>query len=395
MEQLRYAWEDIKDQKIRNFVLFIQITAALVLFSIIVSVMVQASSYREKLNGIIESQEIYLIRDLTDQSTLEQIWADPDSSAKFRELYQYMKHNPLFDTYTADAQRFMWLAEDKSPKSLAVQSSPPSNGYNLLKIDDKFMDIYKLQCVEGSLFTKEDFSTTGETIPLLLGYDFRSFYQIGDIIEDDEEGFRYHVVGFLEQSSYFIQPGKDNEIYSLDRWFVIPVQSGLDDSYEYDSAIMSTYIITDDPSNLQKIQQKSTELGLYTFEFRSFTEQMERMQEDMDLQIKIMGLMFSVVLIFSMIGLISNLVQFIDTHTKEFAIHMLCGGQVSSIIRRILTQIILIFIPANVIVFAIHGASSITLATIAFGLVIGSLIMLYPAIKLSAIGINELLRRSE
>ena len=391
MEQLRYAWEDIKDQKIRNFVLFIQITAALVLFSFIVSVVLHVSSYREKLNGIIESQEIYLIRDLTDQSRLNQIWTNPDSSVKLRGLYQFMKHSPLFDTYTADAQHFMWLAEDKSHNSLAVRSNPPHKGYNLLKIDDKFMDVYELQCVEGSLFTREDFSSTGETIPLLLGYDFRSFYQLGDIIEDSR--FRYHVVGFLEQSSYFIQPGKSSEIYSLDTWFLIPVRPDLNGSY--DSAIMTTYIITDDPSHLQKVQQKSTELGLYTFEFRSFTEQMGRIQGEIDLQIKIMGLMFSVVLIFSMIGLISNLVQFINTHTKEFAIHMLCGGQVSSIISRILIQIILMLILANMIVFAIHGVSSITLATIAFGLVIGSLIVLYPAIKLSAMGINELLRRSE
>jgi hypothetical protein len=392
LEQIIYAWEDIKGQKLQNFVLFIQIAAALVLFSLIVSVVVHVSSYREKLNGIIESQEIYLIRDLTDQSRLEQIWANPDSSMKLRELYQFMKRSPLFDTYTADAQHFMWLAEDKSHNSLAVRSNPPSKGYNLLRIDNKFMDVYELQCVEGSLFTREDFSSTKETIPLLLGYDFRSFYQIGDIIEDNR-GFCYRVVGFLEQSSYFIQPGKSSAIYSLDRWFVIPVQPDLDDSY--DSAIMTTYIITDDPSHLQRIQQKSTELGLYTFEFRSFTEQMGRIQGEIDLQIKIMGLMFSVVLIFSMIGLISNLVQFINTHTKEFAIHMLCGGQVSSIIRRILIQIILMLIPANMIVFAIHGASSITLVTIAFGLVIGSLIVLYPAIKLSTMGINELLRRSE
>ncbi|MBT9139280.1 MAG: hypothetical protein DDT31_01863 [Syntrophomonadaceae bacterium] len=163
----------------------------------------------------------------------------------------------------------------------------------------------------------------------------------------------------------------------------------------YSSAIMTTYIITDAPSHLQRIQQKSTELGLFTFEFRSFTEQMRRIQEDHDLQIKIIALIFSVVLTFSMIGLISNLVQFINTHTKEFAIHMLCGGQVSSIIRRILIQIALMLILANMIVFAFHGASSITLATIAFGLVIGFLIVLYPAIKLSAMGINELLRRSE
>ena len=392
MEQLRYAWEDIKDQKIRNFVLFIQITAALVLFSIIVSVVVHVSSYREKLNGIIEGQEIYLVRDMTDQSRFDQIVTNPDSSTKLRELYQFMKHNPLFDTYTADAQHFMWLAEDKSDNSLAVRSNPPHKGYNLLKIDAKFMDVYELQCVEGLPFIREDFSSTGETIPLLLGYDFRPFYQLNDIITDTR-GFRYHVIGFLEQSSYFMQPGKSSEIYPLDTWFVIPVRPDLDGSY--DSAIMTTYIITNDPSHLQKIQQKSTELGLFTFEFRSFTEQMGRIQEEIDLQIKIMGLMFLVVLIFSMIGLISNLVQFIDTHTKEFAIHMLCGGQVSSIIRRILTQIILMLILANMIILAIHGASSITLATIAFGLVIGSLIVLYPAIKLSAMGINDLLRRSE
>ena len=392
MEQIRYAWEDIKDQKIRNFVLFIQITAALVLFSFIVLIALHISSYREKLNEIIEDQEIYLIRDLTDQSRYDQIVTNPDSSVKLRDLYQFMKHSPLFDTYTADAQHFMWLAENKSDNSLSVRSNPPHKGYNLLKIDAKFMDVYELQCVEGSPFTKEDFSSTGESTPLLLGYDFRRFYQLGDMIED-YRGFRYHVVGFLEQSSYFIQPGKSGEIYSLDTWFVIPVRPDLDDSYS--SAIMTTYIITNDPSHLQRIQQKSTELGLFTFEFRSFTEQMRRIQEDHDLQIKILALIFSVVLMFSMIGLISNLVQFIDTHTKEFAIHMLCGGQVSSIIRRILTQIILMLILANVIVLAIHGASSITLATIAFGLVIGSLIMLYPAIKLSAMGINELLRRSE
>ncbi|MDW7684898.1 MAG: hypothetical protein SCK29_12375 [Bacillota bacterium] len=392
MEQLRYAWEDIKDQKIRIFVLFVQITAALVLFSFIVLIALHIGSYRDKLNEIIKDQEIYLIRDLTDQSRYDQIVTNPDSSVKLQKLYQFMKHDPLFDTYTADAQHFMWLAEDKSHNSLAVRSNPPSKGYNLLKIDNKFMDVYELQCVEGSLFTREDFSSTKETIPLLLGYDFRSFYQIGDIIED-YRGFRYHVVGFLEQSSYFIQPGKSGGIYSLDTWFVIPVGPDLDDSYS--SAIMTTYIITNDPSHLQRIQQKSTELGLFTFEFRSFSEQMRRIQEDHDLQIKILALIFSVVLMFSMIGLISNLVQFIDTHTKEFAIHMLCGGQVSSIIRRILTQIILMLILANVIVLAIHGASSITLATIVFGLVIGSLIVLYPAIKLSAMGINELLRRSE
>ena len=94
MEQLRYAWEDIKDQKIRNFVLFIQITAALVLFSFIVLIALHISSYRDKLNEIIEDQEIYLIRDLTDQSRYDQIVTNPSSSVKLQKLYQFMKHDP-------------------------------------------------------------------------------------------------------------------------------------------------------------------------------------------------------------------------------------------------------------------------------------------------------------
>lgn len=393
MHQLRYAWKDIKDQKMRNLVLFVQIAAALVLFSFVVYIVLHINSYQNKLNRIIEGEEIYFSRDMTDRRRFDEMVTAPGSSERLSKLYTFMTQNPSFATYTADAQHFMWMTDDhRLDNSLAVRSQPPLKGYKLLKIDEKFIDVYELECAEGSLFTEEDFAHTGEVILLLLGHDFRRFYQLHDVIRDSR-GFRYQVTGFLEESSYFLQPGKSGEIYSLDKWFVIPVRPDRDGAY--DSAIMSTYIITDDSYHLQEIQQKSTELGLYTFEFRSFTAQMRRIHETNNLHIRLIGFMLSVVLIFSMIGLISNLVQFIDTHTKEFAIHLLCGGQVVSIIQRILIQILLLIIAANVIVLAIHRGSLTSLITIAFSLIVGLLIVIYPAIKLSTIGINNLLRRSE
>lgn len=376
----------------RNFILFVQIAATLVLFSFVVSIALNVNSYRDKLNKIIEGEEIYFSRDMTDQSRFDEMIVNPESSERMRGLYLFMKQNPSFATYTAEAQHLMWLTDDSLDSSLAVQAEGAVKGYNLLKIDGKFLDIYRLKCAEGSLFAKEDFITGEEVTPLLLGSDLRRFYQLNDVINDDK-GARYRVTGFLEKSSFFLQPGKSGEIYSLDNWFIIPVRPDLDG--DYDSAIMSTNIITDDPSHLQEIQQKSSELGLYTLEFRSFSEQMLRIEEDYRLQIKIIGLMLSMVLIFSIIGLISNLVQFINTHTKEFAIHLLCGGQVASIIQRILIHIFLLITVADVIVLAIHRIGLASLLTIAFSLVIGLLIALYPAVMLSTMGINNLLRRSE
>src|SRR5690554_4510971 len=215
------------------------------------------------------------------------------------ELYSFMTTS--FDVFTASSQEYLFL-KDEGLDPFVVYHSGTSKAFNLLKIDQNFSSVYDLNCVEGELFTSEDFQSEG-TIPLLLGYDFQKYYQLGDIITDTHD-VRYQVRGFLEKSSYFLQPGKSDEVYLLDSWFVVPITPEIFmDSADFDPIIMSTYIFADDASDLEKIRNKSTELDLYSLEFRSFAQQMQWIREDFNLLIKLIGFILVVVLLFSIIGL--------------------------------------------------------------------------------------------
>lgn len=218
---------------------------------------------------------------------------------------------------------------------------------------------------------------------------------MGDIITDSQD-VSYQVQGFLEKSSYFLQPGKSDDVYMLDSWFIVPITTKiLIDPADFDPIIMSTYFFTDDASNLEKIRNKSSELDLYSLEFRSFAQQMQRIREDFNLLIKLVGFILMVVLLFSIIGLVSSISQFIDSHITEFSIHLLCGGQVSSIIQRIVITIGLMLLPASILAVAFHRFTATTLFTLVFNVFIGGLVAIFPAIKLSRLGIINLLRRSE
>jgi len=92
---------------------------------------------------------------------------------------------------------------------------------------------------------------------------------------------------------------------------------------------------------------------------------------------------------------ISSLIQFINTHTKEFAIHLLCGGRIVFIIQRILIQVFAVIFLSNIVVIIIHKISPVSLLTIASSLMIGLVIIIYPVILLSRTQINTILKRNQ
>lgn len=397
-QQLRYALDDILSHKLNHFILFVQVLAALLLLSFIFYIVLDTNSYKNKLNEIMQDQEeeIYLANNISSMEKVDEILSGgQDSMKKQGELYEFIKQNPSFKTYTADMQHAMWLSNSKLDDSFAIYPQRDPNAYFLLKIDQKFNSVFKLKCVKGRMFSADDFKDTGSKIPILLGYDFQKYYDLDDTLRDDEE-HSYRVIGFLEKSSFYLDPGKGDIIFWLDKGFVVPVQPNrFDFTEEYESAISSTFIITDDTNYLQAIQQKSNELELYTFEYKSFTEQLQYILEANHFKVMIIGFMMAAILIFGIIGLISNLVQFITTHTKEFAIHLLCGGQVKSIIQRILIQTFLMILIADIIVIIINKFSLDTLFTIMSSLLIGLIVIIYPVIMLSKTEIKNILRRSQ
>lgn len=399
-EQFKYAWEDILDNKSKHFILFVQIAIALILFSFTMSVIFNLKDYESKLNDIMNVGEVFFLVDHTDDSKLsENILNAEDGEKRLFELYTFIKENPDFNTYTGNTQFSFW-ADDIGVDSSFIQCRHGDEvAYNCIQVDQKLIDVFNLQCIEGQLFSADDFKDTGDVIPIVLGYDFRKWYNLGDIIITDSWGSdqSFQVIGFLDKASFFIDPLKGDEVFWLDKFFVIPLQPDTfnTDLCLCDGAIMSTFFIVDDSAELRGLQEKSNQLDLYTFEFRSFSEQMQHISYDNALVIKSIGLMMIITLLFSLIGIISNLIQFINTHMNEFAIHMLCGSQMKLIIARILWQVLILIFIADIIVLIIHKWSIVTLLTVLFSLLVTLAIILYPAIKLSKTPMSDMIRRSE
>ncbi|MDI6735860.1 MAG: hypothetical protein QME42_06660 [bacterium] len=395
--QLRYAYEDILQNKLRYFIFFVQIIATLILIIASSSFTLDMRNYQKKLTIVMNRQqeEMYIPSDISSHEKRDEIVnGGEDSIRRQSELYKFMKENPSFRTYTAVTGFSMWLNNTKLDSSFAINPRCEPNAYFLLKIDDKFQDVFKLKCSKGRLFSDADFNSTVSEIPLLLGYDFQKYYDINDTIHDNE-GYNYRVIGFLDKLLFHINPLQGETIYWLDKAFVVPLQPNKFDTIGYDSAICSTFIITDDPCNLQAIQEKSAQLGLYTFDFRSFTKQRQYLLESSNYELIIWGFIISVILFFAVTSFISVIMQFINTHTKEFAIHLLCGGRIISIIQRILMQVFAIIFLADIIVVAIYKFSLITLITTLSSLLIGLIIVIYPVIMLSKTQINTILKRSQ
>lgn len=394
--QLKYALQDIWKYKLKNLTLLIQFFTAILLISFIFSITLKFNSYQDKLNEVMQDQEeeIYLSLDNTSNEKFDEIINSRDSIERQSKLYRFMKENPSFKAYTADMQYSMWLPESNIDSSFAEKYNPEN--YFLLKIDNEFQDVFKLKCVEGRLFSTGDFKDTGNEIPLLLGYDFQKYYKLDDVIYDYRDQ-SYRVIGFLEKSSFYLSPRTGNTTYGLDKAFITPLQPDRFEETEYESAIYSTFIITDDPEDLKAIQEKSNELGLYTFEFTSFTEYLNMASEGYRYGIFILGLITVTILFFAVTNFILNLMQFITNYTKEFENHFLPRGGMVPIILLILVQVFIIISLSDIIMVIIYSRleifaapifyrpTPVILLTIVASLLIGLVIIIYPVIMLYGI----------
>lgn len=394
--QLRYALEDMVAHKWRYFNIFIQISATLILMAYSGLAILEEHNYINKLAAVMarQAEESYMHSDRSSSEQWDEVINNEnleDSLRRLSGLYNFIRSN--FQTYTACAGFGLYLSGSKPDSSFAVDRGMDGSRFALLKIDDRFQDRFDLQAYKGRLFSEEDFSSADTEIPLIIGFDLKQYYDPGALIID-AVGQPYRVIGILDRSYFFLNPWEGRTVYQLDRMFIAPFQPVKFDTTCYYAAIFSTYIITDDQAALRSIQEKSTALRLFALESRSFTEQMEFLLEDAREGIITLGLIISVILFFALTGFISSLMQFIDRYTREFAIHLLCGAQMRSIIRRILIQVFTVVLLSNLAVAAMYKVSLPTLIALFSSLLIALIAVIYPIVVLSRTQINTILKRS-
>jgi len=309
---------------------------------------------------------------------------------------------------------YLWLTENKHFKSYAfsyedlilkdnrLDDSLVSFTYDLtgdkcysgLICNEDFINFFDFRLSKGRLFNTGDYSDTSNIIPVIAGYDYSKYFNLGDVIDSE-----YRIIGFFEKDSRYYDIKACGDLLSLDKSIVMPFQREKalqhDNLGLYDSIINKTVIITEDERVLDDIQKKSSELGLYTYSFRSVEEQLGYIKESSGEWVLSLFTFCMIILFFCIIGMICNMLQMLNNYIRELGIHILCGASKFSIVIRLFYQVFFLTLLPNIIILFIHGFSSNLLISVLLSVLLSTLVILVPFIRLMKTDMNTILRRSE
>ncbi len=369
-----FIWDDLKEKPLHYLGMFLQLLAATLLFTIIFLLLFHMQEYKQKIEALNHYEQLYYLKDITDEAYFEtNIFSNPDAGNRMYQLYNYIMQNPGFQAYT-----FYQYQEN-----LQGNASPTTFFY----ADTSFWNTFRLEAEGGyNLFSN---NTPRGYLPVILGHHFKQTYQIGDIIND-----KYEVMDYLKEGSFYLNPKASSEIISLDESILCPVNIHANSDFsDLDMAINSTVILTNKDTVFQEIQNKSYELGLFTFAFESFSDQLENITEANEFFIELATTILILLLSVSVLGLVSSILEYIDCHKREFLIHIMYGATMKDILIRILSQVFIPLAISILISFAIGKDLRIFLLTTLFILVLGMVISFVPCIRLIHLDLNSAIRK--
>lgn len=223
-------------------------------------------------------------------------------------------------------------------------------------------EAYHLKISSGRFFTEEDYNLeSGQPLPVILGYELSSVFQLGDIIEykDNEYSDQAVVVGFLEQNSGYVIW---NAYYPLDRAILSPFEFPrmFDHSNEY-RRIQFIYTKSDDVDVQAVVNNATAKNGFYTLEVSPVDGvQVTETKTISEKNVRIIGFLAVISTIMCLFSLSMILYHRATEDLPSNCIYLCCGIPLwkinISIVLEMIVWIILSLIPTIAISFSIYHA---------------------------------------
>lgn len=137
---------------------------------------------------------------------------------------------------------------------------------NCISMDQDAWDLYDLSLSEGNEFAGTDYSLTEKKLPLILGSEFKEYYDIGDEIPllYFSEEWTGVVQGFLEDDEVIKQDWTE---YSLDTRILVPSFKEVSDEIGEELqkrityAQLDAYVLLEDKSEYSKVNREIKKLS--------------------------------------------------------------------------------------------------------------------------------------
>lgn len=145
-------------------------------------------------------------------------------------------------------------------------------------------DFFKLQednfsLEAGRMFNHDDFDfKMGDTVPILVGYNVRNMYELGETYEVISSGngtiFKLKVIGVLKKNTTYVWHGLRERI--VDDLYIIPMNDNLVENYfgysNYHMLFSNLGIQVNNPQVINDIISKVNETNVFKLEFKKLDD---------------------------------------------------------------------------------------------------------------------------
>ncbi|WP_251509884.1 FtsX-like permease family protein [Paenibacillus polysaccharolyticus] len=299
------------------------------------------------------SSTLYKVNDHFFDQQEEDFLARPDHLLTLHHLYTWEKTNPHFK-YIIASKQHLSLNVSHLPATFqygyeAGQETP--DAYESLQVNQQFLEHFQVKTYEGRLFHAEDYNLNNTVVPIIVGYEYKDYLQLGQSVNVGYMGIelKCKIVGILEQNSFY------NDSYALrymDRVIILPSLEA-DDIYAYPETLMlkllwdKTNGYISSPLSAEAIQdlftQKSLQLDIepYTLEGVSRFYLTMWGLEGEQLQ-QIFTVFSSVIVVSCLFSLSANIAAKLSIRQYAYGVMIASGVNRRSIRLSILLEVLLI-----------------------------------------------------
>ena len=341
------------------FILFILITSLIsILFSYFIIFSNVQKNAKENFNEVYNEKQLHVIKDIGNNDTFDSLF-DNSKMNEVKMLYDEItsKYSMLIGiqqgfegSYYEPLREFMLNHESKYAL------------YYSMRLNQEYIQFHQINVEEGSLFKDENYKyVSGDTIPVLLGFNYKKFYQLKDTFYGNYMLFppnsKFKVIGFLEKDTKVLNIN-ESDYTSLDNFIILPSVI-LNNSNAYQSRmIMANYsqiipsmIVSNknEVVNIRNIIKKHGYESMYKVEHQNqIIEALFEIYNGIS-RFTIIGLI--ALFFFGFILILFSYLKRILMNSKRYAVHILAGASKNQIIQLILVDFVCILLLSNILTY--------------------------------------------
>lgn len=383
MNELRYAFRDITNNKVISAFLLILCTIMMILFVNTFAVLSHTRLSIEKVEKY-RNTEAYIIQDSTDDLQFEKVYSDDTAISKMENFFCNLRNENI--TFYTQFGYDMYISEFGN---IVRQECVTSN----------FFELFGIDTIEGRLFTQEEYDVIADVVPVVIGYNLTNEYKVGEIYKfvnaGTGEAFDGKIIGRMKKNSSYMEFNNSFEMmYSLDDSYIIPI--GLKDYQnermsfsDWDMSLTSMVILSDD---VEFVENGIEKMNLFKL---SLLDIQERFDEVISAETNYLYVVMIITAIIILLVLVVTWIIFsrlIKKQLYEYGIHLLCGAKKGILVKRIACYAYFILFISIFVTCVLLQSVSEFFFLCGLAVCLGALILIYPAGKLKFCNILQLMK---